>query len=408
MDILDYYRRLMGGGEFGDPSIPAMPPQPLEGAQGYTADVLQHLQDVVSGKVAAGGALGQNNYDSQRSFAQNALNPAGIGQATDIAFGIGPGAIRAPRTAVAPSIGRGAEAPLFDYAHLAEVPDVPQFNLERYVPPRGVPERTQALADPANIARVNEVVGRGAKMGGLEWYNTEPLRGAFAEILGEGPGQQAYSRYMDLVASTSPRSKVAENARNASYYYTQAQQGLPVPEPPLPSPYGHLAQRLHVQNARNVLENEGFPVLQNPKPASFSQNLQGNQMPVTVDAHNARLLGMVDSKGRPVDLPSNTEYGFVERLQQEEAAKMGMSPAQYQASAWIGGGEQTGLKSSADPFLKVLEDRVRLTAAKRGVSPQQALADFVKGNLPLLSVGGLAGLGGFGSVPDRTAPAVVY
>jgi len=316
--------------------------------------------------------------------------------------------VRSPGEPAAPNIGRGSDAPMFDYSRLAEVPNVPQTNLERYVPPRGVPERTQTLADPANVARVNEVVGRGAKMGGVEWYNTEPLRASFREILGEDAGQQAYSRYMDLVASTSPRSKVPENVRNASYYYSRAQQGLPILDPPLPTPYGHMAQKLHVQNARNVLEHGGFPVLQNPKPASFSQNLQGNQMPITADAHNLRLWGLRDTKGKEVDVPANTEYGFVEKLQQDEAARMGLTPAQYQASAWVGGGEQTGLKSSADPLLKVFEDRVRLTAAKRGESPQQTLLDMIRGNLPLLSVGGLAGLGGFGSIPDRTAPAAVY
>jgi hypothetical protein len=95
MAVLDWLQQLLGGGQYGDPSVPAMSTAPLEGAQGYTADVLQHLQDVIVGKVAAGGALAQSNYDPRASFAQNALNPAGIEQATDMAFGIGPGAIRA-------------------------------------------------------------------------------------------------------------------------------------------------------------------------------------------------------------------------------------------------------------------------------------------------------------------------
>jgi hypothetical protein len=115
-------------------------------------------------------------------------------------------------------------------------------------------------------------------------------------------------------------------------------------------------------------------------------------MPVTVDTHNARLWGMTDTKGRPIDKPAKTEYGYMERLQQDEARKLGMTPAQYQASAWIGGGEQTGLKSSADPFLKVLEDRIRFTAERTGETPQQVLQRFLMGQNapgrqgPLLSV----------------------
>src|SRR4030095_5258900 len=194
-------------------------------------------------------------------------------------------------------------------------------------------------------------------------YNTEPLRERFVAELGADKGAAAYQQYLDLVAATSPRSKVAENARNASYYYSLAQQGLPLPLPigkggalsvaePLPSPYGHIAQGLHAQNAQNVVNAGGWPVLQNPKPASFAQNLAGDKMPVTIDTHNARLWGMTDTKGRPIDKPAASEYGFMEQLQQAEAAKLGMTPAQYQASAWIGGGGQNGLQSAADPILK--------------------------------------------------------
>jgi hypothetical protein len=89
---------------------------------------------------------------------------------------------------------------------------------------------------------------------------------------------------------------------------------------------------------QNILDQGGWNVLQNPKPASFAQNLTGNQLPVTVDSHNLRLWGLTDTQGRPVDTPGRG-YGFLEQLQQDEAAKMGLSPAQYQASAWLGGGK---------------------------------------------------------------------
>ena len=342
-------------------------------------------------------------YYDPAPVVQQAIGAAGAPLVAPAQAGavLGAGAIRRAKQMPAPAI-RNPDAPLFDYSRLREVPDVPQRDLQRYDAPRGVPERTQALAAPENVARVNEVVRRGGEQGGIEWYNTEPLRRAFIEARGP-EGEAAYRQYLDLVASTSPRSNVGTNVRNAAYYYGLAQRGEPLPEviakggalsvkEPLPSPYGHIAQGLHAQNARNVLEGSGWPVLQNPKPASFVENLAGNQMPVTVDTHNARLWGMTDTKGRPVDKPAKTEYGFIEKLQQDEARKLGMTPAQYQASAWIGGGEQTGLKSSADPFLKVLEDRIRLTAAQSGETPQQVLHRFLMGQNtrggrgPLLSV----------------------
>jgi hypothetical protein len=307
---------------------------------------------------------------------------------------LGAGAVlrrRATAPVAAPTVI--PERAMFDYSRLREVPDVPQVPLERYIPPRGVPESAQALASRANLARINRVVQRGAEQGGLEWYNTMPLREAFIAELGPEHGPIAFGRYMDMVASTSPRSTVPVNVRNASFYYGLGQRGEPLPQlmrvgnnwtpvEPLPSPYGHIAQALHTQNARNVLEQGGIPIFQNPKPASFSQNLQGNWMPVTIDAHNARLIGL----GR--DKPFASEYGFLEAMQQREAARLGMTPAQYQASAWIGGGELTGLKSSADPFLRAVEQRVRFTADKRGLPAETVLRQFIRGEAPLLRMGG--------------------
>jgi hypothetical protein len=55
----------------------------------------EHLQNVMSGQVAAGGVLGQNYYDPSRSFAQNALDPRAIENATNIGMGLSTAPIRA-------------------------------------------------------------------------------------------------------------------------------------------------------------------------------------------------------------------------------------------------------------------------------------------------------------------------
>jgi hypothetical protein len=63
---------------------------------------------------------------------------------------------------------------------------------------------------------------------------------------------------------------------------------------------------------------------------------------------------------------------------------LGLTPAQTQASAWVGGGKLTGLASDeSKPFLRFLEDRVNLTAEKSGVTTKQALRDFIRGKTPL-------------------------
>jgi hypothetical protein len=266
-------------------------------------------------------------------------------------------------------------------------------------------------ANPTNIERINDTVRRGADQGGREWYNTEPLRQAFIAQIGPEKGQAAYEKYLNLVAATSPRSTVGENIRNASYYYVRSEQGVPLPIPrwdgnrlrldePLPPPYGHAAQGLHAKKVNEVLEGGGLPPLANPKTSSFAQNLRGNQTPVTIDAHNTRLLGIQNVRGRPVDIPPQAGYGFLERLEQAEAEKLGLTPAQYQASAWIGGADQTGVRSRLAPWLDSFEGRVALTAFKRGMSQDDVLRRFIRGELPLWSIGGAAAAGS--SLPRQT------
>ena len=88
-DPLSWLQQMLGG---------EVPPSSADQAPSDTGPVaLQYLQDVLSGKVAAGSPMLQNNYDPNASFAENVRNPAGIQQAMDVAMGVsGPGlAIRA-------------------------------------------------------------------------------------------------------------------------------------------------------------------------------------------------------------------------------------------------------------------------------------------------------------------------
>ena len=180
---------------------------------------------------------------------------------------------------------------MFDFSRLREVPKVPQTDLPRYIPPQGVSQRTSDIISNPDVRNsMLETISNGEKMGGANWYNADPLRDEFIKELGVDAGDAAFKKYMDFVAATSPRSKVPENARNASYYYMLHSQGEPMPAVGTknPQPYGHLVQRLHQMNAERVA-GAGWDPLNNPKPASFVQNLTGNQQPVTVDTHAFRL-----------------------------------------------------------------------------------------------------------------------
>jgi hypothetical protein len=322
---------------------------------------------------------------------------------------------------------------LFDYSRLHEVPKVPQFDLPRNIPPRGVPERVNDLfTNQAVKDKMADVISEGQRMGGANWYNTDPLLEKFVQQLGPDAGQKAYRKYMDFVAATSPRSDVGTNIRNASYYYGRDMrgEGMPAVGDRNPQPYGHMAQRLHQMNAERVA-GPGWDPLNNPKPASFVENLAGNQEPVTVDTHAFRLPAILAQDPRFLETayqaskdapklniqklvqsgdmsiedalkmpaywqaqPKANEYGAMERYYKPIGRELGMTPAQTQASAWVGGGKLTGLASDeSKPFMRFFDDRVMKTARETGMDPKDVLRNFISGKAPLYAKGG--------SVEDR-------
>lgn len=319
---------------------------------------------------------------------------------------------------------------LFDYSRLHEVPDVPQFDLPRYVPKKGVSDRTKDIVgDRGVFDKVASIVQSGKEMGGDKWYNAEPLRQEFVHHHGEDEGNRRFRKYMDFIAASSPRSSVPENIRNASYYYHLAAtgQGMPKVGDKNPQPYGHMAQKLHQLNAQRV-SGAGWDPLNNPKPASFVENLVGNQRPGTIDTHAFRLPAMVAEDPRFLEtalvskkggdkrniqkevasgqmsmadalkqgsawqaVPKDNEYGALEDFYRRVGKELGLTTAQTQASAWVGGGKLTGLASDeSKPFLRFLEDRIRLTADKRKMDPKDVMKGFIKGDITLFSTGGAA------------------
>jgi hypothetical protein len=333
--------------------------------------------------------------------------------------------VRAAKKIVAPAEKR---PDLFDYSRLGDVPHVRQFDLPRNEPPRGVPARvTEMIASPDVRDEMLKTIEQGERMGGSRWYNADPLRDKFVEQFGTDRGGEAFRKYMDFVAATSPRSEVGANVRNASYYYNRAMsgQGMPPVGERNPAPYGHLAQRLHQMNAERVA-GAGWDPLNNPKPASFVENLVGNQQPVTVDTHAFRLPAIIArdprfletafqvSKDAPkqniakmiesgeISLddaasraaywqaqPKANEYAALEQYYKSLGRDLGLTPAQTQAAAWVGGGARTGLKSDeSKPFLRFVEDRIYKTADERNMDPQDVMRMFVRGESPLYARGG--------------------
>ena len=300
---------------------------------------------------------------------------------------------------------------------LSQVPDVPQVDLPRVVPPKGVSARMSDLVNNEDVWReYSDLVRNGRdNLQGREWYNMEPLRHAFVRELGEDEGTAAFRHYTQNIAATSPRSNIIDNMRNASYYFVQEPSGLILPVRQ-PAPYGHLAQNLHRQNVETIRSPEGWDLFRNPKPPSFAENLSGNQRPGTMDAHALSVPSILSrdprflttdlripsggdyfnlkpraSYGRGVftideavrrpqlwdAAPNPNEYAALERRFRRLGEDLDMTTAQAQASGWVGGGRISGLTSPPLPAVDVFQRVVNRTAAQEGRSPQEVLRGFI-------------------------------
>jgi hypothetical protein len=79
----------------------------------------------------------------------------------------------------------------------------------------------------------------------------------------------------------------------------------------------------------------------------------------------------------------------MERLYQGIGKEMGLTPAQTQASAWVGGSKLTGLGSDeSKPFLRFFDDRIMKTAREMNMDPKDVLRDFIAGRLSFYAKGG--------------------
>jgi hypothetical protein len=221
----------------------------------------------------------------------------------------------------------------------------------------------------------------------------------------------------------------------------------------LPYPYGHKIHNLHRQNFEAV-QGGGFDPLQNPKPPSFAENLQGNLAPGAMDTHAFRNVAMrtrdprflaptmyeklakgaaptpmqrklgtitTNDKGetivqmRPRELfdqgklsmdelvkmptmwdsvPNANEYAAIEQLYRRMGEHHGIPTGDAQAAAWAGAGELTGLGTPADrTFAQMFNERVEYTARMRNEKPSITLRKMIRGQAPLLSTGAATAIG---------------
>jgi hypothetical protein len=88
-----------------------------------------------------------------------------------------------------------------------------------------------------------------------------------------------------------------------------------------------------------------------------------------------------------LDTPDDTEYAALEQMAQRLARRHNMTPAQFQASLWMGAGDLTGLDDASQGtamalFRRTLDKR----ASERGLTRKDMLREFIVNRAPLATL----------------------
>jgi hypothetical protein len=126
-------------------------------------------------------------------------------------------------------------------------------------------------------------------------------------------------------------------------------------------------------------------------------------VPIPIDRHVVRSLGVTDANGKAVDILRRSAYGFVEDLLRRRAWDMGLTPGQYQGALRAGAAEYTGLRSPK-PMLTTLDERLRKAADRNNISPAEVLRRLIEEGYKLPSIGILVGVGAGSSTEQKELP----
>jgi hypothetical protein len=187
------------------------------------------------------------------------------------------------------------------------------------------------------------------------------------------------------------------------------------------------AQGVHRARLEEIRTGVGLDMLKNTKPYTFERNVQGNLEGATIDTHAIRgavkalndidpgslppewlnakyreqyakdpssldVATMIDDKLEIDDVMGQTEYGPLSDVYGRAAEILGVPPGVAQSLGWFGSGSDTGLGSVSKTVAELFDERVALTAKELGMEPEEVLVKALRGQMPLLSIGGLGAL----------------
>ena len=372
-------------------------------ASPLTGAIKSLWDEPVSAQLQLGAEIDKDTADYVAALSSMALPGVGFG---------GPlisGAVKAGKVAKSGMFTHKSE--IFDLS--TPFPDYPQFAIPHALHKsekarKAAEAKWEFVSRPDNVKRMIQLFDKGAKEGGLSWYNTEPIRLRFIDEFGPEMGNNLFGKFMGMVAASSPKTPVTDNIQIAMTVYGRmmraAQKGHTVNLSGIPK----LMEKTHgpamkdVLSATDMSPGQGLTAATEygarPKVVRFGENLRGNLEPMAVDTHNLAAL----LEGQP--LPTGFKppfYRYAEMPQQRMAQQVDVPPAQFQSAVWTGASDITGVRDPR-PFIQMLEDRIKLNARLSDMKIDKWFKKWMRGEIPVVySMGPVAMSGGSVAIANQ-------
>lgn len=348
------------------------------------------------------------------------IDPSAMGKIAKVAKSVAP--------SVKSNIKYEDPTGLLDFSKLeTDYPNIPQTREPLHVPAKYVEsEELRTFNTPERQKKLTDWLNQGMKTGGMAWYNTNPLKKFAVSEYGE-KGEELYDRFMRYVAALSPNTAPVPNIKQASYFNTLDEAGVPLGvfqegRLDIPKGYGRMSMSgvsKTLASAQNPtkgpiigpkgvdIKTEGLPKYTQdsysgifgasaPKVGRFYQNLTGNiEDMATLDAGHMRASsGKKTAKGDLRPSAGPPIYDQLEQAFNEFAHKQGVPSAAGQAAIWTAaspytgvGTRTSGLREGAS-FMEMLMQRVQITADALNMKPKDVLKGVLQGNTVLKNMVG--------------------
>lgn len=279
--------------------------------------------------------------------------------------------------------------------------------------PKGMRGGAEQITNPRNTQRLVDVLGESEKypqlVRGMDpWYVMDPLFQKMVKELGPERAKVEYDLMNKFMGMASPGSEVTtEIPRGTAAYYLQkqgrfpefvdlvglpaAQRGVDFPQDLLTVP-GHVYHSTAQAKPMQRFVETGELDMSSPKVPMYIEASGvpevGFQTKTPVgDAHWSRAVGLADIRQskNPGKSVSNSEmYSLAPWWREKVAGQMGLESVPAQARTWGAFSPQTGVTTPIGaPKLELIADQVVEAAQRMGITPEQALQLFIRGEARL-------------------------